>query len=424
MFISWLIALSGIVFAQPGPITLDPSRATDTSFFSVFDEAEVIPLQTNRQSVFGFIKQLVVTGKYFIVLDTDTDAVLFFDKNGNYVTKYKNKLARYSISFIQWDRSSDALLVFSRNKNYDLPAQKLQHLLSSGSQEDITKLVRAARIRMGDAGNISTEELKSKAVFLTDPVCLGNGQFAYSFINANARNADTIDYQLRIADGTKMLKAFFPYNARTDSLFYGRMAFQCLVIPTLSDSVFFVTRPFHPSVYTLHPSGITESYRVVKPPGERPAFSRGIESASFFDGPTLIVSGSRELRGNSRAFNSVNDITNIVDFKQFLFFNMRQPFSDYSYYIFDKESRKIYNYEGLTADSAGFVLPVKGAVLAFDEKNIYQSRPARALLGMKKDNEKKEVSYPESLARFLRTGRKTDNPVIIRLKPKEKPGSE
>ncbi|ULT45663.1 6-bladed beta-propeller [Niabella defluvii] len=83
MLIGWLIGILGTVRAQSIPV-LDPSKSVDTGFSSIFGEIEIIPLETNRASVFGIVKQLLVTDNCFIILDTDTDAILFFDKKAGF----------------------------------------------------------------------------------------------------------------------------------------------------------------------------------------------------------------------------------------------------------------------------------------------------------------------------------------------------
>nr|WP_262919738.1 6-bladed beta-propeller [Niabella hibiscisoli] len=135
MLIGWLIGILGTASAQTIPV-LDPARAVDTSFSALFDDVEIIPLETRPASVFGIVKQLLVTDEYFIILDPDTDAVLFFDKKGRFLTKYKNKQRRYRINFIQLDPAHNALLIFSQNKNYNVNTAKLQSYLYKEQQKN------------------------------------------------------------------------------------------------------------------------------------------------------------------------------------------------------------------------------------------------------------------------------------------------
>ncbi len=159
MLLSLLIGVWHIAWAQLPPVLLDPAKAKDTTLSCIFEETEVIPLETTRQSTFGVISQLVVTDRYFIILDTDTDAVLFFDRQGKFITKYKNKPKRYRINFIQLDKNHHALLIFSQNRNYTITAAKLQALLTKGPGEQLSPRVMAARLSLNNLDTLSIETL-------------------------------------------------------------------------------------------------------------------------------------------------------------------------------------------------------------------------------------------------------------------------
>lgn len=419
MLIGWLIGILGTVRAQSIPV-LDPSKSVDTGFSSIFGEIEIIPLETNRASVFGIVKQLLVTDNCFIILDTDTDAILFFDKKGRFLTKYKNRQQRYRISFIQLDRAHDALLIFSQNKNYNVTAAKLQAYLSQGLDREQPELAKATRLYLQNLPGLRSEELKWPVNILSNPVLLGNNRFAFSFIRSDIKNEDTTGYQLQIMEDNRLVKSLFPYNQKTDPAFAGRNAWQCKLSATLNDSLLFFTRPLDSIIYLLTPSSISQSYKVVTPDEKRNELTGGMESVSFFEGGAFVVSAPGSGRGNNNTsvvFNS-NTIGQVFNLGRFLFFGINKSFSD-EYFIYDKNNGSIYNYGKLAPDSSNYMFPLTGAILAFDEKNIYQSWTTRSLFRKRKNTAKLKVQYQESLARFYNTAKETDNPVLIRIRPKE-----
>jgi hypothetical protein len=88
----WLIALHLIGFTQIHPgsglsldkIMLDPSSGVGGTASQIYDEVDYIPLETTKESLFGEISQLQITDKYFIILDKETDAILFFNRDGSF----------------------------------------------------------------------------------------------------------------------------------------------------------------------------------------------------------------------------------------------------------------------------------------------------------------------------------------------------
>ncbi len=423
MLLSLLIGAWHLIHAQPPPVLLDPAKAKDTTYSGIFEETEFIPLETTRQSIFGVIKQLVVTDRYFIILDTDTDAILFFNKQGKFITKYKNRLSRYRITYIQQDLLHNALLVFSQNRNYNITAAKLQKYLAKEASQNLSTLAMATRFYLDDPYVHHTESLSTPAYLLTNPVFLGNGQFAFSFIWSDQKNPDIQDYELQVVKDDSLIQKHFPYHLKTDSAFYGSTARQCSFFPTLNDSVVFMSRPFQPFIYRLTPRTVTEAYQIA--PSQASANKTPPEGFSFASfgqisiGSVTIRSGRSQNRQGGLSLNNANTVTNFISQKRFIFFNVQQSTGSYNNYIFDTRETRLYDRSKLKADSNNYIFPLRTPILAFDETNIYQSFSARALFNLKKGAGKDTPHYEKSLARFYDTGKPENNPVILRLKPKQ-----
>lgn len=400
----WLCLNAG---AQTKTLYIDPSKTVGASASRIFDEIRFIPLETTKKSLFGAIRQLVVTDSLFIVLDGDTDALYFFNKRGKFLQKYRIK--RYRIRDIQLDRTKNALLIFSLNKNYNIPSVKVQEYLEPESQKDISKYAKATWFYLDNVKAARTEDLKNFRYAFTNPVRFDKNKFAASFIKAKKTSRDTLDYQLKIIDNANVLQSYFPYNKKTESVYYFSGASQCSIMPTQNDSVLFVTRPFQYEIYTLTPSAITESYKLILP-------MENAVPASFFN--TGFSSRGEMDMYKMEHSKYAEKIQNVIRFKNLMFFDLNL-FRGYNRYLFDNKTNLIYDYNKISSDSSSYFLPVSGVIKSFDEEHIYLSISAKSMFSAKKSSEYRDPQYDEVLTRFFKTRKETDNPVLIQLKPKE-----
>ncbi|MBZ4189841.1 6-bladed beta-propeller [Niabella sp. 3A5MI-3] len=407
MFVCWALGLYSAACAQSKTLYIDPGKTVGAPASRIFDDVTFIPLETTKKSVFGAIKQLVVTDSLFIVLDGDTNALYFFSKKGKFLLKYR--IRRYRIRDIQLDRSKNALLIFSLNKNYNIPSNRVQEYLEPDSQKDISKFAKATRFYLDNVAATRTEDLKNFRYAFTNPVRFDRDKFAASFIKAQKNSRDTLDYQLKILSNAEVLQSYFPYNKKTESVYYFAGGSQCSIMPTQNDSVLFVTRPFQYEIYTLTPSAVTESYKLILP------MDNAIP-ASFFD---VGFSSRGEMDTYKMEHPSyAGKIENVVGFNNLMFFDLNL-FKGYNRYIFDNKSNLIYDYNKITPDSSSCFLPVSGVIKSFDEAHIYLSLSAKSMFGAKKSSEYRNPQYDDVLTRFFATRKETDNPVLIQLKPKD-----
>ncbi|ANH82801.1 6-bladed beta-propeller [Niabella ginsenosidivorans] len=404
VMIGWLTA-----YGQSKTLYIDPDKTTGAPASRVFEEMQFIPLQTTKKSIFGAIRQLVVTKDYFVVLDGDTDALYFFSKKGAFIYKYKIK--RFRIQNIQLDHSKNALLIFSQNKNYTIPSVKIQQYLEPDSKKDVSRYVKATYFFLDNVPAAKTQDIKNFRYAFTNPVLFDTDRFATSFIKAKKNSRDTLDYQLKIINQTTQLHSYFPYNKQSESAFYFAGAAQCTIMPTHNDSVLFVTRPFRYQIYTLTPSVLKESYKLILP----------IENAI----PASFFSANFQSRGEMDTYKMehasyASQIDNVIRFNNLIFFNLRL-FNGYKRYIFNSKLDLIYDYNKISTDSATCYLPLYGTTIkGFDENYIYLSLSAKSVLNAKKNIQNRTPQCTNgALNQFLQTGKGTDNPVLIRLKPKK-----
>ena len=394
------------VYAQPQNIYIDPSKTIGTSVSKVFDEVVFTPLETTKRSTFGSMSSLVVTDHLFIILDKETDAIFFFNKKGSFIDKYRIK--RYRIRDIQFDRAKNALLIYSFNKNYNVSSAKVQDYISNGTKKNINKFVKATYYYLDDIKAEKTEDIKDFVYAFTTPIPFNNNKFATSFIKAKKDSKDTIDYQLKLIDNKTIAQRYFPYNKKTESIFYFYGGAQCEIMPTQNDSTLLITRPFQYSIYTLTPHTLKEDYKLILP------IANAIP-ASFFEKKFTRKGEMDDYKtlNSSQAYS----INTVYSFAHHLFFTINR-FRGNNRYVMDKSKFLIYDYNKMSADSASYFINVSNTIKSFDANNLYTAISPKSLLNNFKAKEFIATSQNEVLKNFIARNKDTDNPIIIQLKTK------
>lgn len=394
--------------AQPRKLYFEPSIATGIPQSKIFDEVNYIPLETKRESLFGRINQLIVTEKYFVILDNDTDAIYFFDKKGKFIKKYKNR--GYDIRSIRYNKNRDALFIAGVNKNFSPYQKDIQAALDNPVSNSSVKYARAIYYYLDDVKEENIEVVKNLDIVLAYPHIFNKDQWVYSYIYANKSWPDTSDYELKVSDGSKTIATYFPYNRKTSSIYYGnpeRISFH----RSFDDATVLFTRPFNYSIYQLTPDSVKELYNIVLP-------AANTVPPSFFSENF----GSRSALEDYKMKNSgfAWGIDNVVDHNRYLFFSL-DFFRSYRErnFIFDKNTNQFFNLNKLNADSVNAFLPVMGySIQSADQDYLYSSVSSASMFQNRDANQRRSPKYNDVVKHYFEEGKNDDNPVIIVLKPK------
>ena len=68
-------------------ISVDPENVSGISFYELFSCVELIPLETNDNSLIKSVTKLISAGNKFYILDKDQGALFIFYKDGRYISK-------------------------------------------------------------------------------------------------------------------------------------------------------------------------------------------------------------------------------------------------------------------------------------------------------------------------------------------------
>ena len=394
--------------AQPKKLYFDPTYAAGMPQSRLFSEIKYIPLETTKESVFGRISRLVVTEQYFIILDNDTEAIYFFDKSGKFIKKYVER--GYDISNIAYDMSRNAIFITGRNKNYSPSQKEIQAAIDDPLNNSLKKYSRAVYYDLEDVTAEKIKPLKDFDIVMASPRQFNKDQWVYSYIYANKNWKSSEDYELKIHDGHKTIGAFFPYNRKTSSIYFGspeRISF----FNTLENSNLLFTRPYHYTIYQLSPDSVKELYTVIMP-------AANTIPNSFFQENFDSRAKLEDYKTKNSGY--VWGIDNVIDLKDYLFFSL-DFFRSYRErnFLFEKKTNQFINLNKITADSTNAFLPVMGYGVQYnDGEYLYSSISSTAMFQNQVNNAARNPRYDETIKSYFEKSKPSANPVIIALKPK------
>ncbi|TWI81194.1 6-bladed beta-propeller protein [Lacibacter cauensis] len=404
VFAALFFFVAQLSIAQPAQtLYFDPASAIGAPVSRLFESVTYIPLETTRQSLFGQISHLVVTAQYFIVFDYDTQALYFFDKNGKFVKKYKDD--KYTIAALYWMQKENALYILQA-KSYRLTDQERDELLHTPFTKSTSKYGRAVLYNLNNIEKEQISEMPDFGIFMANPTLLAPGQWAYSSVISYSDAKDTVDFELKISNGQKITKAYFPYTKRR-STFLSDPANIEFFAASQSNTLLF-TRPYYNSVYQLTPDSVTVLYNFVLP------FENTVPKTFF----TKEFSSRNELRDykqNNPAY--AWRINGLIPFHNLLFFSLDYQKRDRRF-IFDKSTNRFYNVNKISADSTNAYLPVMGwGIQYYDTTALYSSISSDAMFRSRDAEKHRNPVYSELLTNYFDKSKSTSNPVIIILKP-------
>lgn len=394
--------------AQAKKLYFDPTYATGMPQSKLFTEINYTPLQTTKESLFGRINQLVVTDNYFIVLDNDTQAIYFFDRKGNFIKKFVDR--GYNIRGIAYDKKRNALFITESSKSYSPSQKEIQAALDDPVNNSAKKYSRAVYYDLSDVKAEKIKPLKDFDIVMANPRAFNSNQWVYSYIYANKSWKSAEDYELKISDGNKVTGAYFPYNRKTSSVYYGspeRISF----FSTNDNSTLLFTRPYHYNIYQLTPDSVKEMYSVIMPAANtlpNSFFTENFDSRAKLEDYKMKNSGF------------VWGIDRVVDLNNYLFFSLDffRSFRERNF-MFDKKTAQFFNLSKITSDSTNAFLPVMGFGIQYNDGNyLYSSISSTSMFQSKESNLARNLQYSEVLKNYFENGKSSDNPVIIELKPK------
>ncbi|GAA3923889.1 6-bladed beta-propeller [Chitinophaga oryziterrae] len=383
--ILFIIFLSGALYAQDSvTIRMDPDNVLGGSVSQLFDSVEYIPLQTTKESLFGRIDRLQVADDLFFILDRSSDQVLIFKKDGKY--KSKIQMQRYVKSTTQQGISS-----------FMVDEDKKWVIVNNDTKPDVLYFFNY----QGNLVKTIVGKQWSNFGYLDQHNYLmaANGDIldSASGLRANCLITDT---------STKVIKKSLV------KIVPGMMGSGQVVDKVPGEKEVIYAGAFDFSIYKI---GIT-----------------GIENKIKFIFP-VIYTPPKEIYGTSyenqiKYTHEVNPkmLMGFLDIHtsgNFLTFSLMHIGFGHPSYIYSASSQNIYSMGNINTDSAHYFLPVisdGGNIYAADRNYFYSHIPVYYFKSGYNDNLKnRKAAYPDKIRRLYTSFGNYDNPIIIRLKPKQ-----
>lgn len=392
-------------------LRIDPAKAYGGTVSDYFEQVDYIPLETTKESLFGYIFDLVVTDSSYVIKDLDTRSVLFFSTDGRFITKVKD-----SRSFIMHNKVKNQIGFLQYSPGHSKDSYKITIDYYTLRGKKLTTLDVDFNV-----GNSTVNDYFLTPV--TDNYYLNCN--SCSVVRSKVdRDSTKPCYYLSIYKGDSIYKQFLPATGKY-SMAINHLQAGIERPDVIQNGTFYVSTPLEHSIYKVNKESATKLYQVVFPA------DRVLSSAILKSRDTKFLDSLQQSLMMSRTL--ITSLKNIFFVGQKLFFKIQTPsrviasntsLNEYQYnFVYDTGSHKLVSLDRITPDAASYFLPFmgegsKGKGLASNNQYVFGFISSLALFAAHDAAKSNSVEYPAELRRFFETQTRKSNPVIIRMKPK------
>jgi hypothetical protein len=366
----------------------------------IFEAVNYIPLETSKESLFGRIDQLFITDEYYIILDYDTNSILFFFKNG----KFHCKIEGRSISKRFFPTGIRFFCVNEHRK-------ELTFKISA--EENLVFNFEGKKIR------------EDHIVKCNYYYYLPKENLVYSCFDPDEKGIqDSSAYELVWEKKNKIYKMALPYRiknapfSRSDRITLTPSAFYASGIR----DVISYTRPYDYNIYELDSISARIEYSFIFPSSV--SLPQDFSSSnSYYNKRFLFL-----IREHPQLIYA---ISHFYKLGHLLFFKLESGAPPQNNtFVYDLESGVPVSVNHISADSSNFFLPVfvndGGPTYAFSLANflatdgtfIYTTASSRDMFNAREVMKARNINYNTVLKEYFNKENKTSNPLIIQIKPR------
>lgn len=402
VFTAFLISVK----AQEVPkLRIDPAQAYGGVVGDYFEEVNYIPLQTTKESLFGAISGMLVTDSSFVISDNDTRAVLFFRKDGTYITKVKLRKDEYP--GISYEITTKRILIAFYN---------------SQTQKQVLQYYSLLGVKLDDNLKIKSSE-KNQAM-----TSLGAGYYLdieSCYIEPGKKPLDSVIYALTIYKNEEIYKSFLPFNAAKTP---GKCAlgFWPNITPSNQDSVVYASTQYDNTIYRVTKDTAQKLYTLTFPYNRMLAKDL-LETTD----PKQIDS----LRDNSyKMTDMISGVSNIhfkddlllfkIDQRSYMWTQGTEDTKQYNL-IYNLKTGRLVSLERITPDERSSFLPLMGGFytsmngLIYNDGYFYSNVPSLHMFAAKENTKAKNPKYSAVMEKYFKVEDRKSNPVVVQLKLKE-----
>jgi hypothetical protein len=372
-------------------IYVNPDYARGGVDTQVYKSITFIPLETTKESLFGKITKMEVSGDFYILLDPSTNAILIFKKDGKFYAKIDGKKMEHGlVNDFTIDQDQKLIIAISLQKMlwYDFQGKVIK-------QADIPEKP------------LSFGWLNSSSIAYTPRTYLGNPV-----------NKDSVNYFIKYLENDLLQKKVLPFNV----LQYATpVHFMTTDVPQpyhfynsgIKDELLF-TQKYNTDIYELSSSGIQKVYKIVLPQANSLPEDSLARMPSVI-GKEIYISKNSKLIYNLRGLYKIGN---------YLYFEtvMKDFTNRYPYMVYNFKTRELICLNKISPAAASYYLPLLsyyGSIVACDGKYVYSTVASLDMFKAKEATADKHPNYPPVLKKYFDMQDRKSNPVIVRLEPLE-----
>lgn len=385
--------------SQTITLRIDPQNARGAAVSQIFDDVKFIPLETTKESLFGNIAQLKVSGDKFLIYDYDTRSVLVFDKSGKYITKIdaaklqtdkadKQKAESHGFT-LHNEAGTEYIVIYTPNN--------MQFFTLDGK---FVKKVKEIKDASGLSFQNGETEIKP---FLS--IKKGKDSTFYKVATINKKTKDTL--------------AYFKVDLK---IFEKDDWFGDATVSKYNDNEAFFTDFYTYRLYKLKSDKMELAYKFILP-------AINTLPKDFITNPEYVKKRFEYFEKNKKIIHGIGKSYLIGD-KLFLkFLNVFWDKDQKKSVIYDTKTTELLSFQDLEPDSLSSFLPVTDSgfgydfenrgFLAYENKEFYTSYSSLAMMTFKERSAGKTTKYPPLLENYFKVSDRKSNPILVILKPKQ-----
>ncbi|MEJ7559994.1 MAG: 6-bladed beta-propeller [Pedobacter sp.] len=368
---------------------INPEYARGGLDSTIFRSVTFIPLETTKESIFGKIYKMEVTGDYFILSDQNTSSILIFDKKGKFKTKIDGRK-------------------FEKGMSVDFTVDHEQRHIITRSFKTLLRFNFEGKL----VKQSSMNELYSTIASL-NPNTLAYSPFVYL---TRSIKKDSINYFVKYLRNISVDKQLQPFNV----LQYGTPA-NLATMDTQKPYNFYYsgiknkllfTGNYNTNIYELSSSGIENTYTLVFPQ----ANSLPVDSVANL--PTVIEMQTYLKKNEEQIYNlrGLYSIGNSLYFETVMTSLMAKD----RYFIYNIKTQDLVSLNRISPGMMSHYLPLLsyyGSIIGCDGKYIYSTVSSLDMFQAKEATALKKANYPPLIEEYFNTQDRKSNPVIVQLQP-------
>jgi len=388
--------------SQLRKIYLNPKSVARESQTKFIDSIRFIPLEIKGGIEKSNSHNITITDKYILLTDYYTKTLFIFSKDGKLVKSLN--YGKLGDSFYpNYKEGTKEIVFFGSNKNYSLTPKDLVKIKLDWSNPRNKKYFKKYFLDLNDSSlTIKKDIPNEKDIVRLQP--LSKDYYVQGEISVSSLYKDSLDYEMKLYKGNKLIKNFFPYNRINEPRYlYARE----MIAISKSDTpnIFNITRPFCDTIYKLFRDSLFATYKVVFP----------LENSLPISFYTTAFKNKTEQENFHRNNGWLMQQLYILnESPRFIYFQVSY-LSNYDSYLYDKQTDLTYKTKNIKPDSSQYnmqLFDTFGTTKA--EEKFYKSQKAGDLLNFFSQN--KNIAVPKELEAFLESKPPATMPVIVEFK--------